>query len=155
MREAASWLVKGLGAIGVLNQERKQRLSRIDPGILCWDLRHGIPFPDGTFDAVYHSHFLEHLDRSVAPAVLRECGRVLKPGGIVRVVIPDWEWLTNRYLEAVQAVNQRNSEARRRHETAMHDLIDQMVKILQLPYLHNRMSVSLLEKLRKLFGSRI
>jgi predicted SAM-dependent methyltransferase len=31
------------------------------PGVLAHDLRLGIPFPDGHFDAVYHAHLLEHL----------------------------------------------------------------------------------------------
>src|SRR6185437_7104009 len=42
------------------------------------DLQKGIPFPDGTFDVVYHSHVLEHFPKQFAPSFLRECHRVLK-----------------------------------------------------------------------------
>ena len=39
----------------------------------------GIPFPNDSFDAVYHSHFLEHLNKDDAPDFLLECYRVCKP----------------------------------------------------------------------------
>ena len=42
--------------IGLLSATRYERLQQVDPNIIWWDLRRGIPFPDGTFDVVYHSH---------------------------------------------------------------------------------------------------
>jgi len=42
--------------------------------------------PDGSVDAIYSSHFLEHIE-DVAGFV-REAGRVLKPGGLVHTVVP-------------------------------------------------------------------
>lgn len=117
-----------LRALGLLSDLRLERLSRVDPGIVCHDLRLGIPYADGVFDVAYHSHFLEHIDRSAVPSVLAECRRVLKPGGILRVVVPDWELLTRRYLEALQAWDQGAPDAPARHHQAMYDLIDQMVR---------------------------
>ena len=40
-----------------------------------------LPFPDGTFDRVHWSWFLEHVPPRVAVDVLREVRRVLRPGG--------------------------------------------------------------------------
>jgi hypothetical protein len=57
------------------------------------DLSKGIPFESDSVDAVCHSHVLEHLDRPVAGAFLKETLRVLKPGGIYRIVVPDFEFL--------------------------------------------------------------
>jgi predicted SAM-dependent methyltransferase len=64
--------------------------------IVC-DCRDRLPFPDGAARGIFAEHFLEHLDYySEGPAFFRECFRVLRPGGTLRVVVPDAE----RYLRA-------------------------------------------------------
>lgn len=56
------------------------------------DLRRPLPFPPGSATIVYAEHFLEHLDYpESASDFLRECRRVLKPGGILSLVVPDIE----------------------------------------------------------------
>lgn len=62
------------------------------------DVYQPIPFKDNLFDAVYHSHLLEHLSKRYAPLFIQECYRVLKPEGIVRVVVPDLESAVRSYL---------------------------------------------------------
>ena len=74
------------------------------PGVIPHDLRKGLPFPDDSFHVVYHSHLLEHFDRSDAPGFLRECLRVLRPGGAIRVVVPDLEQIVRSYLVALEQV---------------------------------------------------
>lgn len=59
-----------------------------------WNLARGIPFPPGSADAVFHEHLLEHLSLDEGYRLLRECARVLKPGGVLRVGVPD----AGRYL---------------------------------------------------------
>ncbi len=129
-----SWLVRlarypGLCSLlhrlRLLNDARYQRILKLDPGVVCWDLRHGVPFPDQTFDVAYHSHVLEHLDREDAPGFLAECFRVLKPGGILRVVVPDFEKLARDYLEIVGRLPDRATMAE--HTFAVAEMIDQMV----------------------------
>lgn len=53
------------------------------------DLSRPFRFPDNTFECAFTSHVLEHLHPDVAEHCLREVHRVLMPGGIVRVVVPD------------------------------------------------------------------
>jgi len=72
------------------------------PGVQSYDLRKGVPFPDECFDVVYHSHVLEHFQRPAAAGFLRECHRVLKSGGILRVAVPDLEQIAGEYLEALK-----------------------------------------------------
>lgn len=55
-------------------------------------------FADASVDVIYSSHTLEHLTYEEARFVLQECNRVLKPGGIIRIVVPDFEQLVNSYL---------------------------------------------------------
>lgn len=50
---------------------------------------YGIPFHDNSIDFIFTSHFLEHVYREDAVKILEDSLRALKPGGIIRVSIPD------------------------------------------------------------------
>jgi SAM-dependent methyltransferase len=47
-----------------------------------------LPFRDGTFDAVYHQGLLEHFREEAASRMIREQTRVLKPGGLLLIDVP-------------------------------------------------------------------
>ena len=50
------------------------------------DLRDPLPLPDGCAQLIYASHYLEHLDyRREVPPFLKECHRLLEPGGVLRL----------------------------------------------------------------------
>ncbi|MCC6621337.1 MAG: methyltransferase domain-containing protein [Deltaproteobacteria bacterium] len=66
-------------------------------GIEHADASGRIPAADGSIDVVYSSHMLEHLPRSVARHFLGEVRRVLVPGGIVRLAVPDLALLIAEY----------------------------------------------------------
>ena len=52
-----------------------------------WDSdRNDLPYSDNTVSAIYAFHLLEHVSNPVR--LLRECQRVLKPGGVLNVVVP-------------------------------------------------------------------
>lgn len=61
------------------------------PGINCtYDMRRGLPFADASVRGIFCEHFFEHIDyHEEAPVLLRECHRVLKPGGVLRLIVPD------------------------------------------------------------------
>jgi len=63
-----------------------------------YDVRPGLRFRDGEVDAIYSSHFLEHLTIYEGFAVLSECYRVLRPGGRIRLVLPKTGEIIQRYL---------------------------------------------------------
>ena len=84
----------------------------VSPEVKPWDLRRRLPYPDGSVDLVYSSHLLEHLSPEQAAALLKDALRVLKPGGVVRMVVPDLETLARGYLEALREVRGRRSEDR-------------------------------------------
>lgn len=54
-------------------------------------------FPSNEFDLVYASHILEHYKRDVVPHVLKEWFRILKPGGILRLGVPNFETIVDIY----------------------------------------------------------
>lgn len=60
-----------------------------DPVDLAWNLAHGIPFPDGSVDGIFHEHLLEHLPLRAGDQLIAECWRVLRPGGVLRIGVPD------------------------------------------------------------------
>jgi SAM-dependent methyltransferase len=53
------------------------------------NLEYGIPLPTNCADYVYSSHFLEHLSKVHGEHLIHEAGRILKPGGKIRIVVPD------------------------------------------------------------------
>lgn len=65
--------------------------------MLNHDLRHGIPAQDNSIELAYHAHMLEHLDYKEGLEFLKECYRVLAPGGKMRVLVPDLELWINAY----------------------------------------------------------
>lgn len=79
--------------------------------IIEYNLLNGIPFNDNEFNVVYHSHLLEHLSKKDGILLVKECHRVLKPGGIIRVVVPDLEIISIEYLRNLRRVlkNEPNS----------------------------------------------
>lgn len=111
----------------LLDAERRRRFDALPDNIRCYNLARGIPFPADSVDAVYHSHLLEHLDRNVAEAFLLEIHRVLKPGGILRIVVPDFERLARAYLAHLAEADRLPEEAAR-HDDSIAALIEQSVR---------------------------
>lgn len=98
------------------------------PEVTAWDVRKGLPFDDSTFDAVYHSHVIEHLAQDAAVAFMQEAVRVLKPGSVMRVVVPDLEKIARLYLDRLDAALRRDSLAEFEYDWVLLELLDQMVR---------------------------
>jgi predicted SAM-dependent methyltransferase len=96
--------------------------------VLPWDLRQGLPFPDGSCDVVYSSHAIEHFTRAGARRFLGECLRVLRPGGVLRIVAPDLEGVVRTYLSCLEAARRGDSGAPERYEWIVIELLDQLVR---------------------------
>ncbi len=79
------------------------------------DVRTGLPYSTGMVDLIYTSHCLEHLTYSEGLSFLRECRRVIKPNGAMRVLVPDAKTLINRYehntLSDLDEINNECAEA--------------------------------------------
>lgn len=66
-----------------------------------WKLRQqawNLPYPNETFDQVFSSHMLEHISHYRTEMVLCEINRVLKPGGILRMLTPDLRKIAEAYV---------------------------------------------------------
>ena len=62
------------------------------------DVRKRIPFPDGSVSCIYSSHTFEHFTYEESRGVAQECFRVLRSGGILRIVVPDLGIMVRDYL---------------------------------------------------------
>jgi predicted SAM-dependent methyltransferase len=67
------------------------------------DVTKGISFDDISVDYIYTSHMLEHLRKEDTMFVFKECYRVLKQGGILRVVVPDLKLYVKEYLDTEES----------------------------------------------------
>ncbi len=57
-----------------------------------------LPYKNNTVDLIYASHVLEYFDREEVNTVLKEWHRVLKPEGILRLAVPDFDAMVRLYL---------------------------------------------------------
>lgn len=113
----------------VLSAERRKRLAELPPNVYLHDLREGIPRPDQSVAAVYHSHVLEHIDRDQADAFIAETYRVLRPGGILRVVVPDLERAARSYLADLdRCAESGDTEEADRHDKLVAAMFEQSVR---------------------------
>ncbi|NMG11522.1 SAM-dependent methyltransferase [Brasilonema sp. UFV-L1] len=96
------------------------------PEIISHNLLQPLPFPDNSIDVVYNSHIIEHFSREDAETVTKECFRVLKPNGILRIVVPNLEQTCREYLRIMDMID--TEEARKQYEWIIIELLDQMVR---------------------------
>lgn len=69
---------------------------------ICYDLGKGIPLPEESVDRIYTSHMLEHIPYKNLVLFIRECYRVLKPGGELSVCVPNAGHYISAYVEKRQ-----------------------------------------------------
>lgn len=69
-----------------IDNNSDQNITKLD---LNWDLRNYLPFPSESIDFIFNEHFLEHLTVEQGKDAIREFLRVLKPGGVIRIAMPD------------------------------------------------------------------
>ena len=90
--------------------------------VLKVDLLRPLPIQSETVDIVYSSHFLEHVPRESIHLLLSECARILKPGGVIRLVMPDFEEMCRAYL------GHRDNNEHQYADFLVTEIIDQSVR---------------------------
>jgi SAM-dependent methyltransferase len=89
-----------LRSVGLMSAERyAEHRAGVFARIRYLNAAKRFPFQDQSFDNVFSCHMLEHLYRDEAEQCVREVRRVLKPGGVFRVVVPDLDLLVRAYDE--------------------------------------------------------
>lgn len=99
-------------------------------GVIAHNLLRGIPFGDNSFDLVYHSHVLEHFAKDDGETLISECYRVLKPGGVLRIAVPDLEIIARNYLKFLDEglADKNNKLTRANYEWMKLEMYDQTTR---------------------------
>lgn len=92
------------------------------------DLLQKLPLDDSSYNFCYCSHVLEHIHRGYASIFISEVNRILKPGGIFRVVVPDLEAIVRRYIVELDAASSWNAKSIARHQWMTVELLDQLTR---------------------------
>jgi predicted SAM-dependent methyltransferase len=95
------------------------------PDVTEYNFLEGLPFPDGSVDAVYCAAVVEHLPKDDVPPFIAECHRVLKAGGILRISVPDFEAQARLYLDLLEQSAKGDPSAARRIDWMIIEMLDQ------------------------------
>lgn len=87
-----------LERLPLLGQFIKKNTQRFPDSIQFGDIVRGLPIEDNSVDGAYASHVLEHLSREEMFTALERTFRMLKPGGVFRLIVPDLEARARRYI---------------------------------------------------------
>jgi len=98
------------------------------PGIRRFDASAPLEYQTESVDVVYSSHMLEHLAPEKARSFLSECRRVLRPGGILRLAVPDLEGIARGYLRELDGVDAGIPGAAVRRSWMVLELLDQVAR---------------------------
>jgi predicted SAM-dependent methyltransferase len=66
---------------------------------LAWNLNRPLPFGDGSVEAIFQEHLLEHLTLERGLALIQDCYRMLKPGGVLRIGVPNADAYVRSYCD--------------------------------------------------------
>jgi len=86
------------------------RVAYADANVKYMNLNKRWKFASNSVDIVYASHLFEHLTLKSADLFLRESYRCLKPGGVIRIVVPDLYKISKKYVTDYESGNDRSSE---------------------------------------------
>ncbi|CAE8604631.1 unnamed protein product, partial [Polarella glacialis] len=72
-----------------------------------------LPFSEASCSYVYASHFFEHLAYpNLVDAAFQEVRRILRPGGVLRIVVPDAEEWLRAHLESADTSSSQSPQGR-------------------------------------------
>jgi ubiquinone/menaquinone biosynthesis C-methylase UbiE len=117
-------LGKGLGVFSLAWAEN----------IFIHNLTKPFPWTAGSVDVVYTSHTLEHFTREEGQFIIAESFRVLKPGGLIRIIVPDLREIINRYVNQALAADHFVEELGVLYQTSRSPLKAKLIPFIQFPH---------------------
>jgi predicted SAM-dependent methyltransferase len=74
--------------------------------VMFLDATKKYPFTDSSFAFVFSEHMIEHVSRPDGILMLEECFRILRPGGVLRIVTPNLETIMGIYAKELSSQQQ-------------------------------------------------
>jgi predicted SAM-dependent methyltransferase len=100
-----AWLATRMRPLDrLLTAARLLPRTEFGPTTTYGNISRRLGWADDSADAVYMGEVLEHFTREDGEKLLRECHRVLRPGGVLRVRVPDTPAMWGRYADEFRAV---------------------------------------------------
>jgi predicted SAM-dependent methyltransferase len=72
------------------------------------DITKKLPFDNNSVDYIFCEEAIEHINLNDGIGLLKECLRILKEGGIIRIATPDLDWFASQLSQSVEACNEIN-----------------------------------------------
>jgi len=91
-------ILSGYLNIDVLPVEKVDLDNQV-PNYYKYNILEGLPFRDDSVDEILVDHVLEHFYPEQVYELLWDFHRVLKPGGILKIYVPNFEWWINNFEE--------------------------------------------------------
>ena len=93
------------------------------------DLRRPLEFAGNTFDAANINHVFEHLTTELGKRFAGDLYRVLKPGGVCRVSVPDLERICKDYLRWLErSLKVPSAKNLYKYQWSVWEIFDQIVR---------------------------
>lgn len=98
--------------------------------VIKCDASRGLPYSDQSVNKIYTSHFLEHIPSDRGFIFLKECYRVLKKSGTMRLVVPDLFVFAEKYVESTKILlnNSSLSDDRSYHDKFLETMFGAYLK---------------------------
>ena len=89
---------------GWINTDKHKRDYKLDDVV---DVTEKLPYEDSSIDYIFSEHVIEHMDYDCGKFMLKECFRVLKPSGKIRISTPDLKFLIDLYTDNKSEIQTR------------------------------------------------
>lgn len=90
--------------VPVLGRLYTKNATRFPSNVEYGDIVKGLPLASNSCDAIFSSHVLEHLALDDFRIALRHSFDLLKPGGVIRVIVPDLRALADAYINSTDSL---------------------------------------------------
>src|SRR5438477_50522 len=90
-KRAARWVTRNGAGFNSLPGWLNTDLEPKSASVIYLDAAKPLPFAYSTFDYIFSEHVIEHIPYPQGLSMLKECFRVIKPGGTIRIATPNLE----------------------------------------------------------------
>jgi hypothetical protein len=87
----------------IIGRAYTKNSRRFPPNVRWGNIVSGLPLGDASCRGVYASHVLEHFALDDLHRALQNTKRIMEPGALFRLVVPDLEWAAREYIGRLQA----------------------------------------------------